>query len=375
MSAYSPSVALSIHPGALAGTITIYDPALATKARVTDPELTTELTVLDQKHRLPGNLRRDIFVVFFRANQDVIAPGLGNSVSTFCAYHSYDNTAPGPEVNYAVIPYEGANSGCDYGGVDNGGLDAFDAMTVDLSHEIAETVTDPSDQLAWSAKSGDEVADVCAASNFPAYQSALTSYYFQLLYAPGPAGCFGATVSTTLDYTPVPSGPLSVTLGMDVYGVASGQTIDLYANQQLVDTSITNAEAQATLDLPVEPVGTAVTITYPGSGPLDTSSSTYQVAPPATPQSTTPTLAATMEANSVGGYSPTINIATTNATSQTLTVSYGSTSTSTVLYSDGTANPTVTVPTGTTTYTISMTPTPDPTNQAPLSLTLTSRNR
>jgi len=54
---------------------------------------------------------------------------------------------------------------------------------------------------------------------------------------------------------------------MDVYGVASGQTIDLYANQQLVDTSITNAEAQATLDLPVEPVGTAVTITYPDLGP------------------------------------------------------------------------------------------------------------
>ena len=376
MSLYSPNAAGAMHPGRVHGTITVYDPALAMSHNVSDPQIMAELTRLDTARLLPGNLRNDIFVLFFRANQKIYVPGLGTSAATYCAYHSAASSTSGGEINYVVVPNEAAVSGCAFGGANNAGLDAFAAMTVHLSHELAETITDPSEQLAWASPRGDEIADVCQPSSnaiFPGYQATGlgVDYYFQLLYARRLKGCFGQNVATSLNYTPTDAGPLPVSLGMNIYGVASGQPINLYVNGTIIASAVTNTESSATFTLPLESPGTEVTLSYPGNGPLDTVSSTYLVPSPTT-NTPVEVLSATMASSSVGGYSPAISITDTNASpEESLLVSYDHESRPVSLYSDDTAATTVSTPKGTTLYRVT---TSEPAGEN-LALTLSSKVR
>jgi hypothetical protein len=89
----------------------------------------------------------------------------GATCDAVCGYHyKYTSTAAVPGhtvvVNYAVIPYGECPDGCAAKGAHANGT-ALDQMTVVLSHEVAEAITDPV-MTAWTTGKGEnEVGDLC----------------------------------------------------------------------------------------------------------------------------------------------------------------------------------------------------------------------
>jgi hypothetical protein len=105
---------------------------------------------------------QSLYVVFTPPGTVVSTPW-GKSCEAICAYHyHFSATIDGKkrDVKYASIPYGACPADCGVKGVSANGK-ALDQMTVDLSHELMESVTDP-DINAWTGPHGeDEVADRC----------------------------------------------------------------------------------------------------------------------------------------------------------------------------------------------------------------------
>ena len=85
------------------------------------------------------------------------APG-GETVSSYCAYHSYI-TIGSATMQYADEPY-GGQSGCTVPSSPNHDQ-AADSIINTTSHELWETITDPNTGDGWTALSGDEGSDEC----------------------------------------------------------------------------------------------------------------------------------------------------------------------------------------------------------------------
>ncbi|HVA60024.1 MAG TPA: hypothetical protein VNG13_05740 [Mycobacteriales bacterium] len=84
------------------------------------------------------------------------------SFSTYCAYHG-DFGSNGQTVLYASMPYDGTNlaaCGTQSSASPNNDIDA-DAEISTTSHELMETVTDPTIS-AWYDATGSEIGDKCA---------------------------------------------------------------------------------------------------------------------------------------------------------------------------------------------------------------------
>jgi hypothetical protein len=108
-----------------------------------------------------------VFVLFFPPNTAVNGPSgaPGNSCTSWCGYHW---TLGGTHLTYAVIPDFSATTAC-FPNICSAGLsNSYNAMTVSVSHEIAETLTDPDggngfrDRTAWEGCNGQEIGDICA---------------------------------------------------------------------------------------------------------------------------------------------------------------------------------------------------------------------
>ena len=97
-----------------------------------------------------------IYGIYLPAGMKVTMSG-GASCSSFCGYHgSY--AYGGIKLRYAVFPYLNC-AACSLSG-----LTVADMMTIVMSHEIREAVTDP-DLNAWYDASGYEADDKCAWHN------------------------------------------------------------------------------------------------------------------------------------------------------------------------------------------------------------------
>jgi hypothetical protein len=94
-----------------------------------------------------------IYVVFTAPNVDVTDGGQ-DSLHNFYGYHDAFTDSAGQRVYYAVIANPVGNG-------DFFNLNAFQTTTKVVSHELAETATDP-DRGGWfDAVTGDEIGDVC----------------------------------------------------------------------------------------------------------------------------------------------------------------------------------------------------------------------
>ena len=97
-----------------------------------------------------------IYGVYLPPGTKVTMSG-GASCSTFCGYHSHFNYG-GLNIRYAVFPYLDCNA-CRLST-----MSVADMITIVVSHEIREAITDP--QLnAWYDASGYEADDKCAWHN------------------------------------------------------------------------------------------------------------------------------------------------------------------------------------------------------------------
>lgn len=153
-----------------------------TKSSVSDSSIRGFLTGLFNagKIQAAGNI---IYGVYLPPGTRVTMSG-GASCSSFCGYHgSY--VYGGVRIRYAVFPYLNC-AACSISGLTVG-----DMMTIVMSHEIREAVTDP-DLNTWYDASGYEADDKCAWHNL--YRTTNGGFAVQPEYSngggtyPGP-GC------------------------------------------------------------------------------------------------------------------------------------------------------------------------------------------
>ncbi len=136
-------------------------------ACISDGQLTAELARLIRAKGLPTGLGY-FYPVFFPAKVETSDGAGGSSATTYCAYHSVFGSGKGT-VLYGNEPFV---AGCDQGQAPNGNL-ITDGSIDTLSHELMETMTDPTDNAAWATndKTFVEIGDICT----PYYGAALGS--------------------------------------------------------------------------------------------------------------------------------------------------------------------------------------------------------
>lgn len=127
---------------------------------LTDEQIQNELSHEISVDSLPAGRDNIYFVVLpdgFGACLDETSSScaLGGSANGYCGYHS----ASASGTLYAVIPYNAITGHCQSGNPRPNASTADPALST-ISHELAETVTDPYGN-AWTTASGDEIADVC----------------------------------------------------------------------------------------------------------------------------------------------------------------------------------------------------------------------
>ncbi|HLJ66051.1 MAG TPA: hypothetical protein VKX16_01665 [Chloroflexota bacterium] len=99
---------------------------------------------------LPAPGADALYFVFTPPGTAVTMQG-SQSCQSFCGYH--DTIAQG--FYYAVMPYPGC-AGC------LGSMADFDALTVTVSHELCESITDPVPGHGWYDDANGEIGDICA---------------------------------------------------------------------------------------------------------------------------------------------------------------------------------------------------------------------
>jgi hypothetical protein len=178
----------------------------------------------------PDSQGNTLYVVLFPPGITIVDDNLNHSIGTscvdFCAYHDqyYDGTEP-RSFPFIVMPDISQNAGCQAG---CGTGTPFDRYTEVLSHELFETVTDPS-TFGWTntCTGGEEIADVCEANLFhvPRRTStpgtslcpnrwAMNSVFSNAAWNPGNGNGCVVTDATTQDCTAgvVPANSLAATL-------------------------------------------------------------------------------------------------------------------------------------------------------------------
>ncbi|MDQ6784724.1 MAG: hypothetical protein M3063_15065 [Actinomycetota bacterium] len=135
-------------------------PAPKYTACVTDAQLQTELTAYLTANNLPTDSGH-LYPVFFPPGVETVK-GNSNSISGYCGYHNAF-ASPSGQVLYGNEP--SPIDGCRSGGQTPNGDPNADAAIDTLSHEINESITDPSGGWTDSAKPANENADECA-NNF-----------------------------------------------------------------------------------------------------------------------------------------------------------------------------------------------------------------
>jgi MYXO-CTERM domain-containing protein len=156
-----------------AGPAKTITPTTATGTTVDDTQIGPEITAQITAGSLPAPVLDasgnpdTLFEIFFPPGT-TITQGGGSSCNAFCGYHgSFGSGASA--FSYAVIPDMGSGSGCDMGCSDSCTTGNVPVMTGTVSHELAESVTDPNvNSAAWvnpnQQSNNSEIGDICASN-------------------------------------------------------------------------------------------------------------------------------------------------------------------------------------------------------------------
>jgi len=253
--------------------------SLADKPVIDDNEIGPALDAAKTGAHLSTWDANTIFVMYFRSGQ-VITAGPYNSVTSFCAYHSALLYPSAPSsLNYVVMPNEDGAPGCAFTG---SGATAFDNMTPVLSHELAETVTDPASPQAWfDTVHLQEIGDLCE-NNGPMAGRVTSNgfaYSLQYLWSNEINACIASQVPTTLSATAPAHTSVVATLtssGSPIRGVS----LSVSAGGPSIASGVTDASGKATITIPDLATGTTLTVAYAGSHSAVASTTTVGVAPP-----------------------------------------------------------------------------------------------
>jgi hypothetical protein len=141
---------------------------------LTDEQVTKEVTRLIGARHLPTGTgpRAPIYFVILpeNVNQCFDLAGTICSSNAFCAYHSFYTLGSGVPVLYALTPFfvfQFGPKGCQTDGTavyqtPHGNGDHGFQVSDNLSHELSETITDPTFGGYFNNRVGNEVGDLCA---------------------------------------------------------------------------------------------------------------------------------------------------------------------------------------------------------------------
>lgn len=122
-----------------------------------------------------------------RNQQFIVFPQKGSDMSFFyneCGEHNYGTSGAGYHLNWSVIPsYQDSHfNTCIYDyGADNGQNapgTLVGASTSIVSHEYAETATDPHPLSGWADYNGNEIGDLCEWYSSPGVATVNMSYLY-----------------------------------------------------------------------------------------------------------------------------------------------------------------------------------------------------
>ncbi len=143
---------------------------------------------------MPGASINTLYIVFTPPNVTVVS-GTQSSLLDFFGYHNTFPYGANGTVNYAVI----ANP---IGNGDDGSMTDFQTITHTISHELAESVTDPNGDAWVDPVTGDEIADVV---DQPGNIAFLNNYVVAGLWSVAQQAAVYPAGSTPPDYDPSPA--------------------------------------------------------------------------------------------------------------------------------------------------------------------------
>ncbi len=171
----------------------IVDPGLLGAATVSDQTIQVDLANDITAARLPGASINTLYIVFTPPNVAVVS-GTESSLLDFFGYHNTFPYGATGIVNYAVI----ANP---IGNGDDGSMTDFQTITHTISHELAESVTDPNGDAWVDPVTGDEIADVV---DQPGNIAFLNNYVVAGLWSVAQQSAVYPVGSAPPDYDPSP---------------------------------------------------------------------------------------------------------------------------------------------------------------------------
>ncbi len=147
-------------------------PGFGFTACITDAQLQTEIRSVLAANNLPADLAH-LYPVFFPPNtQSQLGTDL--AFEGYCGYHSSSKTSG--TLLYANEPMPGGEGTCFPDGAPNNDRYADGAIDT-LSHEIVESITDPTSPSAWFDKAGNEDSDECAYNYGPSLGTVATAKF------------------------------------------------------------------------------------------------------------------------------------------------------------------------------------------------------
>ena len=136
----------------------------------------------------------------------IVATPTGHNTSasgtTYCGYHSSETITPGT-IRFTYVPYvTDYGTHCYENSVNSGSSGTLDGAGIVVSHEVAETQTDPAVGQGWTDANGDEIGDKCVAVSLMANVTFSTgTFAAQPLWSNSANGCVMSTTSATLNCT------------------------------------------------------------------------------------------------------------------------------------------------------------------------------
>ncbi len=177
-----------------------------TKTNISDDEIRAEMVAQMKAGHITKASGEAIYVIAFPKGT-VIHDGTDTSANksksasgdvSFCAYHKHYDGSDVPHFKYAIVPDVDGVSGC--GG---GTLRYFDHITMAVSHELVETITDAQDSGWYDSndKSGKtdqwgEIGDICNAQ-YGSMSGQAGGYAIQRMWSNKQSTCLVCTNSKT----------------------------------------------------------------------------------------------------------------------------------------------------------------------------------
>ena len=180
--------------------------------------------------------------------------------SNICAYHFSKQTGPQSIATFSVVPYVASLAGCRGGGGVSG---AFDAFTVAIAHEYAESIANPDGICGWSdatgtcpgsvttnpAALGGEIGDKCAPIAAGPVNLGGKNYALPYLWSNRDNGCV------------LTAGPPTAPLSVSAIGGNASASVSWASPTSTGGSSITGYMVNVTPTVPGSPVSVSVVTT------------------------------------------------------------------------------------------------------------------